>query len=249
MKKRLADYHHELVVANEKKHRVKLHKSNITHQMMNEMDEFARELQAAKQNISATQEIMIGTIRERMLSTYSAWENDMASPKYTRYLSSPASQEKASTGVENTTNADIQYLLSATESKSVTEILSNLQASEEQIFGLYKVIQNLNEELEKVEMENRHLEAEADDQMNKLETLEGTNDKVNHELEMHINQIQKSIAIQEKGYNENMQVLGTISESLYNILKNVSDIHDHEQKTALSCISLHVLNWYVMSHQ
>ena len=58
-----------------------------------------------------------------------------------------------------------------------------------------------------------------------LESIEGHNDQVREELEQHIASIQKSITVCETSYNGNLQVLGTISESLMNILRNVSVNH------------------------
>lgn len=45
--------------------------------MIVDMEEFTRELQAAKQNISLTQEVIIGTIRDRMESSFAAWEQSI----------------------------------------------------------------------------------------------------------------------------------------------------------------------------
>jgi DNA repair exonuclease SbcCD ATPase subunit len=192
--------------------------------MMNDMEEFARELQAAKLNISTTQEVMIGTIRDRLQSTYSAWENEMSqSPKrMSRTQTVTHDKQNKNNNDESDFNNNIETLLAETDCKSISELMNNVQLSEEQIFGLYKNIQILNEDLEKIEMENRRLEQLAETQMSTLETLEGNNDKVSHELESHLNQIQKSIAQQEKNYNENLQILNNISDSLFSILKNVS---------------------------
>ncbi len=63
---------------NDAKIRAKQDKNNIKNQMIQEMEEFSRELQAAKNNISSTQEIIIGTIRDRLESSVGTWEQSMA---------------------------------------------------------------------------------------------------------------------------------------------------------------------------
>ncbi len=60
--------------------------------------------------------------------------------------------------------------------------------------------------------------------MAKLDALEKHNSKVRKELEQHISQIQKSIAKYDNAYAKDMDVLSSISESLLNILKNVSTV-------------------------
>jgi poly-gamma-glutamate capsule biosynthesis protein CapA/YwtB (metallophosphatase superfamily) len=112
---------------------------------------------------------------------------------------------------------------------------------------MYKNIQNSSLELEKLETENKALESQADDQarctphphfaqllscvswltvfilqLQVLESIEGHNDQVREDLETHIASIQRSITGYETSYNANMQVLGTMTESLMSILRNVS---------------------------
>lgn len=60
-------------------------------------------------------------------------------------------------------------------------------------------------------------------QVQKLQAVEGHNDKVRENLEQHISVIQKSVAFYENGYNSNMGVLSAIVESLTSILKHVSE--------------------------
>lgn len=60
--------------------------------------------------------------------------------------------------------------------------------------------------------------------MQKLQTVEGHNDKVREDLEQHISVIQKSVAFYENGYNSNMGVLSAIIESLTSILKHVRQL-------------------------
>ena len=57
--------------------------------------------------------------------------------------------------------------------------------------------------------------------MQKLQAVEGHNDKVREDLEQHIGVIQKSVTFYENGYNSNLGVLQAIVESLTSILKNV----------------------------
>lgn len=57
--------------------------------------------------------------------------------------------------------------------------------------------------------------------MQKLQAVEGHNDKVRVDLEQHISVIQKSVALYETGYNSNLGVLTAIVEPLTSILKHV----------------------------
>lgn len=61
-------------------------------------------------------------------------------------------------------------------------------------------------------------------QLQVLESIEGHNDQVREDLEQHIASIQRSITGYETSYNANMQVLGTMSESLMSILRNVRQV-------------------------
>lgn len=155
MKTKIQDAQREINLVNDAKLRAKQEKTNIKNQMIVDMEEFSKELQAAKQNISSTQEVIIGTIREKMESSFAIWEQSV---KYgqstTTILNSPAYKNKTSNSPTQQMNGsirdvdsivsfdskqsaqdnDINYLLSATGASSMEALISELQQSEEYIF-------------------------------------------------------------------------------------------------------------------
>jgi len=253
VKRKIQDAHKEIGVVNDNKQRVKLEKTAIKNQMMNDMEEFGRELQAAKHNISSTQEVIIGTIRDRMESSYATWGDTKGagdgSPRFTTTQRSNNQESQFDDHEEEEgASSDIEHLLAATGASSIEELMADLQQSEEYIFryvsyiflssitfsclcgvSMYKNIQNSSLELERLEMENKSLENKADSQLDMLKEVEDHNEKVREDLENHIMQIQRSITDFESSYNANMQVLGTIAECLMSILRNVSFLANFSQ--------------------
>lgn len=216
VKKKTQEAHREVAVVNEKKHMAKKESAAIKQQMVTDMEDFARELDLAKKAISSTQEVIIGSIRERMNTSMSHWTlTDSSVHHYhKRSLKTANEEEKA--------QSEVSRLLQSTGMKSIEELISNLQQSEEYIFSMYKNIQSLNEELEKLDLDNKRLEAMVDTQVAELGVIEGNNDRVRQELEQHIKSIQKTISKHEQNYNTNLAVLHSLSEPLLNIMKNVS---------------------------
>ncbi|CAE7537273.1 ODA1 [Symbiodinium microadriaticum] len=245
LKRKIQDTHREVTAVNDAKQRAKNEKKNIKNKMLSDMEEFARELHVAKENISATQEVIIGTIREKMESTFATWEGSF---KHSRTGSRSVGHRSISqrpgdrsTYLEGEDGDDdeqrcvaVGRLLEATGMESVDSVMAELQTSEEYIFSMYKNIQNSSLELEKLETENKALEAQVEEQVATLESIEGHNDQVREELEQHIASIQKSITAYETSYNGNVQVLGTISESLMSILRNVASDEDAVDQQLLS---------------
>lgn len=239
VKRKIQDAHKEIGVVNDNKQRVKLEKTAIKNQMMNDMEEFGRELQAAKHNISSTQEVIIGTIRDRMESSYATWGDTKGagdgSPRFTTTQRSNNQESQFDDHEEEEgASSDIEHLLAATGASSIEELMADLQQSEEYIFSMYKNIQNSSLELERLEMENKSLENKADSQLDMLKEVEDHNEKVREDLENHIMQIQRSITDFESSYNANMQVLGTIAECLMSILRNVASDEDAVDQQLLS---------------
>lgn len=133
---------------NDAKLRAKQEKTNIKNQMIVDMEEFSKELQAAKQNISSTQEVIIGTIRDKMESSFAMWEQSVKYQSTITGLNSPAFRNKTSNSPTQQMNDsyisfdskqsaqdnDINYLLNATGATSMEVLFSELQQSEEYIF-------------------------------------------------------------------------------------------------------------------
>jgi hypothetical protein len=143
-------------IVNDAKLRTKQEKTNIKNQMIADMEEFSKELQAAKQNISSTQDVIIGTIRDKMEASFAAWEsslrlgqsttNGLYSPAFKRYTGSAISPSQTSSSIRKQDSQisfdsklsahdnDINYLLGATGAVSMEALITELQQSEEYIF-------------------------------------------------------------------------------------------------------------------
>lgn len=109
-----------------------------------------------------------------------------------------------------------------TDFGSVEELLVALQSSEESMFALYHDTQSRHEEVEKMELDNKHLEQQVELQMKRLHELEGNQELVKQELEKNIQNLRQTIDKYDAEYGRNMEVLQSCSESLLNLLRNVS---------------------------
>mmetsp|Transcript_34816 Transcript_34816/g.64944 ORF Transcript_34816/g.64944 Transcript_34816/m.64944 type:complete len:497 (-) Transcript_34816:163-1653(-) len=223
-KKKIIAAQKENISINNKKLKAKSDKTNIKNQMISDMEEFSREMQVAKENISSNQETVIEAIREKMTSQFvDEWDEfEGENTSATNHTAPSEFRETLAATISRSDEDEIRALLKATNLTSVDELLGNMQQCEDSIFSMYKNIQLSGEELEKLELENKILESQAEEQVQKLQTVEGHNDKVREDLEQHISAIQKSVAYYENGYNSNMGVLSAIVESLTSILKHVA---------------------------
>lgn len=224
-KKKISEIQKENIILNNRKLKAKSEKNSIKNQMLSDMEDFSREMQAAKENISSNQEAVIETIREKLNSITNDWENYGENENAGMgHVTAPSSgfRDSLAETISHSDEDEIRTLLSATGLNSVEELLENMQRCEDSIFSMYKNIQLSGEELERLQMENKELENQAEEQIQQLQSVEGHNDKVREELEQHISTIQKSVAYYESGYNANMGVLSAITESLTSILKHVA---------------------------
>lgn len=119
------------------------------------------------------------------------------------------------------THSEAEALLRDTEFGSLEELLVALQTSEESMFALYHDAQSRHEEVEKMELENKHLEQQVELKMKRLHELEGNQEQVKQELEKNIQVLKQSISKYDTEYTRNMEVLQSCSETLLNLLRNV----------------------------
>jgi hypothetical protein len=156
VKEKIQEAQKEMNLVNDAKLRTKQEKTNIKNQMIVDMEEFSKELQAAKQNISSTQEVIIGTIRDKMEASFAAWENSLKhsqstnnplnSPAFKHHTASASSPSQNSSSIRKQDSQlsfdsklsahdnDINYLLGATGASSMEALITELQQSEEYIF-------------------------------------------------------------------------------------------------------------------
>lgn len=217
-KKKNAEAHKEIVVVNDKKHRAKIEVSNIKNRMLSDIEEFAIEMDKAKSAINNTQATILESIRERLMNTTTV-------PTVHHLPTKQSTQDDKPRETDFATNQqEIASMLEEIGITNLNDLLTNLQATEEQSFGLYKKIQAKNAEVETIDLENKQLESELSIQTSRLDELESHNNHVRQDLEQHISTIQKSIVKYESDYNSHVEVLDSISENLMNLLRNVSSL-------------------------
>lgn len=254
----------EVGLINEKKHKVKLAISNLKQKMVRDMEEFSSELNKAKESISNTQTSIMTTIRDKLQATMSYEPGDTMESRYDMAYTSQTHRASVSRGANldhggppktshshhhaANSNAmghsqqDAEMVLKDTEFKSVEDLLQVLQQSEETIFTLYNETQARHEEVEKMELENKHLENQVQERMTKLHGLEGQQEQVKQELEKNILSLKGLISKYDADYYRNMEILNGIKENLMNLLKNVSDISINR---TVSCICDLNLVWWM----
>ena len=137
-KRKVEHNHHELSIFNDKNHRLTVDISNIKDQMIIEMEEFSRELETTKENISSTQQAIMGSIRDRVNN--STIDNSLL------YLGSQVSPSKEPHYILETDEpkewSDLQQLLDECKLDSVDALISALQSEEDLAFGLYKEVRS-----------------------------------------------------------------------------------------------------------
>jgi hypothetical protein len=227
----------EIASMNEKKLKVKMLTANIKQKMVRDMEEFSSELEKAKANITNAQTTILSTIREKLQSTSTSivLETSMFDPTSATFGPGSGSPRPKSTVGSSRGNrqetlvrevghssSEAETLLRETEFSSVEELLVALQVSEESMFALYHDAQGRHEEVEKMELENKHLEQQVELQMKRLHELEGNQELVKQELEKNIQVLKQSITKYDTEYSRNMDVLHSCSDTLVNLLRNVA---------------------------
>jgi len=140
--------------------------------MTQDMEEFSNKINSAKQNISENQAAMLETIRDKLSMTNEAGPSS-GSRATTASQSTAVARKSArvmsglSTGYRPPSVAAhvrpseaVDEVLSETGFTSVEELLEALQQSEEAMFSLYNDTQEKNEDLEKLQSENKRLEGD-----------------------------------------------------------------------------------------
>ncbi len=155
---------------NEKKHKAKVGIAGLKHKMVRDMEDFSRELALAKQNISSAQSNILGTIREKIQSSYNTATtpfalNQTANLNATSGAGGEDGDGRTLTESHSHHQSEVENLLRETEFTSLEELLGVLAQSEEKMFVLYNETQVRHEEMEKVDLENRHLEGQVEEQV------------------------------------------------------------------------------------
>lgn len=107
--------------------------------MISDMEDFSREMQAAKENISSNQETIIETIREKMNSQFveNTWD-DFEGESTTTAGNNPNTtsefRETLAATISRSDEDQIRALLRATKLDSVEALMANMQQCEDSIF-------------------------------------------------------------------------------------------------------------------
>lgn len=232
-KQSISTANRETALINDKKNRVKLALSNVKHTMIKDMEDFSTEISSAKVTMSLAQASILETIREKIKFSFHTAAS-MTSNKSTRKSEKFGDLNNALNGTGNGFQAadapvydvgkvgEIQALVNDIGFTSVKDLLGKVYTAEESLFAYYNEVQERNAEMEKMESENKKLEANLEEKIAELSELEGHNDKVRLDLEQHITSIQKSIAKYDRDYALHMEVLNSIAENLLNLLKYIA---------------------------
>lgn len=157
-KKKVKFTEKEIAALNSRKHQTEIAIMNTKQKMLRDMEDFSRELATTKQNISHTQESILGSIRERLQATLDT--------SHIKTMKSTKDRDDGSVRSERPNQFQNEVLfMKELGIKSVDELASLLDRSEEQCFALYHEVQSKSEELEQVELENKHLETKLTQQV------------------------------------------------------------------------------------
>mmetsp|Transcript_34817 Transcript_34817/g.64946 ORF Transcript_34817/g.64946 Transcript_34817/m.64946 type:complete len:281 (-) Transcript_34817:142-984(-) len=135
-KKKIIAAQKENISINNKKLKAKSDKTNIKNQMISDMEEFSREMQVAKENISSNQETVIEAIREKMTSQFvDEWDEfEGENTSATNHTAPSEFRETLAATISRSDEDEIRALLKATNLTSVDELLGNMQQCEDSIF-------------------------------------------------------------------------------------------------------------------
>lgn len=146
----------------------------IKNKMLKDMEEFSHELNIAKVNISSTQMNILTAMREKMSTIQissehnTLYNNNMNSRTTIALAGGAATTDNNNNNTYNhTTNEifnqnDLNLLLQEAGLTSTDELINVLEASEEQVFTLYTETQGKEDEMERIEVDNKHLEQQVE---------------------------------------------------------------------------------------
>lgn len=217
-KVKIATQQKEIIEVNEEKHRLDVKISNLKEEMFRDMNLFSNELVAAKLNISDTQANILDSIRDRLQTTFNNLdlmeENEHIPHTHVAVVKHHNEAEDRRVALES--------LLAEVGGSDLGELIVTLQQSEEQIFAKYAYIQAATTEMEKLDLENKHLDAQVSAQMADLHELETSSAAKQHELEASITSIQKATERYEYDFINNEESLHIMQGNLIKLFKTIA---------------------------
>jgi hypothetical protein len=220
----LEEYKEDINIINNKKQRKEVEISNQKQKIFDEMDDFSNEMSRAKKNVAKTQVNILDGIREKLQLTFSPLIDN--SPKKVFHEPEPEIDEEALARAQK-----LQDLLTEVGSESLEDIIISLKKAEEEMYQKYHDIQEMTEEMEKLDVSNKHLESDLDQEQGKLEALEANSKRQSRELEGNINEIQEQIQKCKVSYDKNLFVLQSVQTELMHILTYISVDGDATDKS------------------
>ena len=211
----LEEYKEDVNLINNKKQRKEVEISNQKQKIFEEMDEFSNDMSRAKRNVAKTQVGILDGIREKLQLSFSPLIDN--APKKVFHEPEPEVDEEALARAQK-----LQNLLTEVGAESLEDIIVSLQKAEEEMYQKYHDIQEMTEEMEKLDVSNKHLESDLDQEQSKLEALEANSQRQSRELEGNINEIQDQIQKCKVSYDKNLFVLKSVQTELMHILNYIS---------------------------
>lgn len=173
-KKKLKYQQKELTHLNERKHKAKVAMTAIKNKMLKDMEEFSHELNLAKMNISTAQTNILSAMREKMLTTQlSPGKYGTQSPDALSRTAAAAQENSSDLRADLMNQTDLHALLAEAGVRSAEELIAALEASEEQVFALYTETQMKEDEMERIDVDNKHLEHQVELQVRRSDIRYG----------------------------------------------------------------------------
>ncbi len=223
-KEMLEEYKEDINIINNKKQRKEVEISNQKQKIFDEMDDFSNEMSRAKKNVAKTQINILDGIREKLQLSFSPLIDN--TPKKVYREPEPEVDEEASARAQK-----LQDLLTEVGSESLEDIIVSLKKAEEEMYQKYHDIQEMTEEMEKLDVSNKHLENDLEQEQSKLEALEANSKRQSRELEGNIKEIQEQIQKSRVSYDKNLFVLQSVQGELMHILSYISVEGDATDKS------------------
>lgn len=213
VKKSIHEKKDEVNIVNNRKQRKEVEIANMKQAMFTEIEVFSDELAHAKKSVITTQSNILDSIREKLQATFA---DDPSEHKHHHVDEAPILVDTTSIEREE----KLIHYLKEVKVTSLEELIVTLQKTEESMFTRYNDIQEATQEMEKVDVDNKHLESTLAKEEEELQGLEAASEHLKQELEENINHIHDQITKYDNMYGKNMETLDSCKSQLTHILVN-----------------------------
>jgi hypothetical protein len=150
------------VHCNERKHKAKVAMTAIKNKMLKDMEEFSHELNLAKLNISNAQTNILAAMREKLMTAQVTPGRYATQADALSRTAAAAQEGQFDHRAELLNQTDLNALLQEAGVSSTEELIAALDASEEQVFAMYTETQMKEDEMERIDVDNKHLEHQVE---------------------------------------------------------------------------------------